>query len=90
MAIFLLILLTGLVAVVIFVCYATVKAEMYMDELRNQISKQPTISDQEFCELIPEVHPEVSLTVRRIVSETTGWDQNEVHPDTKLIEFDLW
>ena len=90
MAIFLLIVFIILVVVVMFGCVATVKAERYMNELRQRIQKQPTIPDQEFCALIPEVHPDVCLTVRRIVSETTGWDQDEIHPDTKLIEFDLW
>ena len=50
---------------------------------------QPEISDSEFCDLLPEVDPTVALRVRQICSDVSGWDRDEIHPYTRLIEFEL-
>ena len=53
------------------------------------IVAQPDTTDEEFCGLMPNVPPEVALKVRQILVDATGWDQEEIHPDTRLIEFEL-
>ena len=58
-------------------------------EARVGITKQPCVSDEEFCELLPEVPDEVALRVRDVLVDATGWDSDEIHPDTKLVEFEL-
>ena len=51
---------------------------------------QQEISDEEFCELMPEVDPNVALKVRQVCADVSGWDNDEIHPNTRLIEFELW
>lgn len=51
---------------------------------------QPEISDDEFCQLLPDVDPAVALKVREICADVAGWEREEVHPDTRIIEFELW
>ena len=59
-------------------------------EARAGFSRQPCISDQEYCALMPDVPDEVALRVRAVLVDATGWDSDEIHPDTKLVEFELW
>ena len=61
-------------------------------DLEEQVgfSAQPEISDSEYCELIPNVDPEIALKVREVCAEVSGWDQDEIHPDTRIVEFELW
>lgn len=53
-------------------------------------SPQPCLSDEEFCALLPDVPEEVALKVRGILVDATGWDREEIHPNTRLVEFELW
>ncbi|WP_146462629.1 hypothetical protein [Rubripirellula tenax] len=53
-------------------------------------SPQPCITDDEFCALISDVPDEVALKVRDVLTDATGWDREEIHPRTRLVEFDLW
>ena len=55
----------------------------------NQFDPQPCISDDEFCKLIREVPDSVCMQVRDILVDVSGWDREEIHPDTKLIEFEV-
>ena len=59
-------------------------------EARVGFSPQPEISDAEFCQSIPDVAPDTALKVREICSDATGWEREEIHPNTKLVEFELW
>ena len=54
------------------------------------ISPQPLITDQEFCELMPHVSKDVAMKVRGIMADVSGWEREEIHPDTKIIEFESW
>ena len=59
-------------------------------EARVGFSPQPEISDAEFCELMPGVDPEIAIKVREICSDVSGWDREEIHPQTRIVEFELW
>ena len=52
------------------------------------VSPQPSISDEEFCALMPDVRRDVALKVRDILADATGWDRDEIHPKTRLAEFE--
>lgn len=51
---------------------------------------QPSTTDDEFCKMMPDIPPEIALEVRQICADVSGWDRDEIHPNTRLIEFDLW
>ena len=59
-------------------------------EARVGFSPQPCISDDDFCAGIPDVPPELALQVRDVLVDATGWDRDEIHPSTRLVEFELW
>ncbi|MEM8671503.1 MAG: hypothetical protein AAGG48_28545 [Planctomycetota bacterium] len=73
-------------------CFALlfVACERNARERRVGFSSQPCISDEEFCALIPDVPLDVALKVRDVLVDVTGWDREEIHPDTRLVEFELW
>jgi len=52
-------------------------------------SAQPSISDEEYCALMPGISREVALGVRDVLVDASGWDREEIHPKTRLIEFEL-
>ena len=54
----------------------------------DRFEAQPCISDEEFCKLMPEVDPQIALKVREILCDVSGWDSNEIHPETRLVEFE--
>lgn len=58
--------------------------------LAPSIDKQPSISDAEYCALMPEISEEVALKVREVLCDATGWDREEIHPNTRIVEFDYY
>ena len=56
--------------------------------LDPSIEKQPCVSDEEFCALMPEISEEVALKVRELLCAASGWDRDEIHPNTRIVEFD--
>ena len=59
-------------------------------EDRVGFAPQPSIADDEFCETLSDVPEDVALKVRRVLADSVGWDKEEIHPNTRLIEFELW
>lgn len=59
-------------------------------EAQVGFSPGPDTTDAEFCELMPDVAPEIALKVREICTEVSGWEPEEIHPQTRLVEFELW
>lgn len=49
-----------------------------------------TVFSKEYCKLMPDVPEEVALKVRDVLVDVSGWDRDEIHPDTRIVEFDLW
>ena len=84
MAIILLLVLALAVAILLTACLRQAAAEQV------EFSKQPCLTDEEFCALMPDVPDHVALGVREALADATGWDREEIHPKTRLIEFDLW
>ena len=60
-----------------------------MSSSEPHIDPQPFISDEDFCRLVPEVPEDVALKVRQVLVDATGWDRDEIHPKTKLAEFEM-
>ena len=56
----------------------------------EEIEPQPCVTDREFCCLLPEVSDEVCMKVRDVLVDVSGWDREEIHPETRLIEFETW
>ena len=54
---------------------------------KPSIQLQPCVTDDEFCELIPDVSRDVASTVRGVMADASGWDREEIHPETRLVEF---
>lgn len=52
------------------------------------IAPQEFVSDEEFCRLMPDVPENTALKVREILVDATGWERDEIHPHTKLVEFE--
>lgn len=50
---------------------------------------QPILTDEEFVALMPDVDANVALTIRQILVDVSGWDQDEIHPETRLADFEL-
>ncbi len=57
--------------------------------IERPIEPQPCLSDDEFCRLLGDVSPDVALRVRGVLTDATGWDRDEIHPQTRLIEFEI-
>lgn len=60
------------------------------------VSSRPTnrlavhrLNDEEFCELIDGVDADLALKVRDVLVDATGWEKEEIHPGTRLIEFEF-
>lgn len=53
-------------------------------------SAQDSTSDDEFCALLPDVPRDIALEVREVLVDATGWGRDEIHPNTRIVEFDLW
>lgn len=71
------------VLIVLCVCQHSSQSEI-------EFEPQPCVTDEEFCELMPEISPDIALRVRAVIADSTGWDREEIHPGTKIIEFELW
>jgi hypothetical protein len=54
------------------------------------IAPQEFVDDDEYCRLMPEIPRDTALRVREGLVDATGWDREEIHPQTKLIEFEYW
>ena len=59
-------------------------------QAQHDIISQPCVSDEEFCKLMPEISKEVAMGVRSVLVDVSGWDREEIHPETRIIEFDSW
>lgn len=81
-------LLVTIAAIVLVI--VLVRCSQHALEARVGFSPQPCITDEEYCRLMPDVSNEVALKVRAILSDATGWDCEEIHPKTRLVEFELW
>ena len=76
----------AIVASLIACCLLSVLSER---QSLAEIEPQPSVSDEEFCELLPEVPREVSMKVRSVMVDVSGWDREEIHPNTRIIELEL-
>lgn len=76
---------------VIVVCIAALFAACMLQKsgAPDCFSAQPSISDEEYCALMPGVSREVALGVRDVLVDASGWDRDEIHPKTRLVEFEL-
>ena len=59
-------------------------------EKRLGFSKQPCTTDAEFCALMPDIPDDIALKVRGALADAASWDREEIHPNTRLVEFELW
>jgi hypothetical protein len=59
-------------------------------EQRFGFSKQDDVSETDYCELMNDIPKETALTVRGVLADVTGWEPEEIHPQTKIIEFEIW
>ena len=81
------VLLAAMAVVIVVACLRESRRAL---ESQLGLTKQPATSDAEFCELMPEIDPELALKVRNICSDVSGWDPDEIHPQTRLVEFEIW
>lgn len=86
----------GFILLAVFIAYLTmcitmcIVEEKRMQRMRHEISPQDSVTDERYCKLMPGVPEEIALKVRDVMVEVSGWDRDEIHPDTRIVEFELW
>lgn len=72
-------------AVIVFAIFALLTCRPRPIE---EVLATPHPTDEEFLrQLGPEVSPDTALKVRRAIVDVSGWDTDEIWPDTRLAEF---
>ena len=73
-----------MIVIVIFQCLRS-STQKYAD-----FTPQPEVNDEQFCALMPEVSEDVAMKVRDVLTDVSGWDREEIHPQTRIAEFEMW